>query len=182
MKRIFLPLTEGTIRKLKAGDEIELWGTLYTARDRAHQRLTETLKKRKRPPIALAGQVIYYTGPTAKRPGWAIGSCGPTTSSRMDAFTPLLLSKGVKAMIGKGDRSPEVIKAIKKQGAVYLVTPGGIGALLCQKVHTAQIVAYKDLGPEAIYKLQVRAFPVTVAIDWRGNSIFRRYGERRRKK
>ena len=182
MKKIFLPLTERTIRKLKVGDEIELWGTLYTARDRAHQRLTETLKKRKRPPIPLAGQVIYYTGPTAKRPGWAIGSCGPTTSSRMDAFSPLLLSKGVKAMIGKGERSPEVVEAIKRYGAVYLVTPGGIGALLSQKVHTAEIIAYKDLGPEAIYRLQVRAFPATVAIDWRGNSIFRRYGERRRKK
>jgi len=182
MKRIFLPLTEKTIRKLKAGDEIELSGTVYTARDRAHQRLIATLKKRKKPPIPLANQVIYYTGPTAARPDWAIGSCGPTTSSRMDAFTPLLLSKGVKAMIGKGDRSPEVIEAIKRHRAIYLVTPGGIGALLSQKVHTAEIVAYKDLGPEAIYKLQIRAFPATVAIDWRGKNIFRRYSEGRRKK
>ena len=164
MKRIFLPLTEKTIRKLKAGDEIELSGTVYTARDRAHQRLIATLKKRKKPPIPLANQVIYYTGPTAARPGWAIGSCGPTTSSRMDGFTPILLKHGLLGMIGKGERSVEVKKAIKKAGAVYFVTIGGAGAYLSEKVKESEIIAYKDLGTESIRRLVIEDFPAIVSI------------------
>lgn len=172
MKRIYLPLTKAIIKGLKVGDEVELWGTLYTVRDRAHQRLCEALKEKKLP-IPLKGQVIYYTGPTPAPPGGAIGSCGPTTSSRMDPFTPALLRAGVRGLMGKGDRSQEVVESIKRYEAVYFLAIGGIGALLAQKVYKAEVSAYKELGPEAIYRLQVRRFPVIVGIDYRGNNIFK---------
>ena len=175
MKKLFLPLNRDIVKELKAGDKVELWGGLYTLRDRAHQKLTETIKKRKKIPFSLANKTIYYTGPTPALPGWAIGSCGPTTSSRMDVFTPLLLEKGVKALIGKGNRSLAVIDALKKYQGVYFVTIGGAGAFLAQKVHKADIVAYPELGPEAIYQLQVRGFPAIVAIDSRGKSVFNRH-------
>jgi len=176
MKRIFLPLTKDVIKKLRVGDEVELWGTLYTARDRAHQRLFEAIKRKGKLPIPLRDQTIYYTGPTPAPPGRVIGSCGPTTSSRMDPFTPALLKYGVKGMIGKGARSPEVAEAIKKYGCLYFLAVGGAAALLAQKVYKAKLCAYKDLGPGAIYRIQVRGFPVIVAIDHRGNNIFERRG------
>ncbi|MEA3560951.1 MAG: FumA C-terminus/TtdB family hydratase beta subunit [Candidatus Omnitrophota bacterium] len=173
MKKLFLPLSKDIIKELKAGDKVELWGSLYTLRDRAHQKLTEAIKKRKKMPFSLVNKAIYYTGPTPALPGRAIGSCGPTTSSRMDVFTPLLLKKGVKALIGKGNRSLAVIDALKKYQGVYFVTIGGAGAFLARKVHKAGIVAYPELGPEAVYQLQVRGFPAIVAIDSCGRSIFK---------
>ena len=152
--------------------EILFTGRVYTCGDAAHKRLCEAIKKGKKPPINLKGAVIYYCGPTPARPDQIIGSCGPTTSRRMDKFTPLLLSKGVSVMIGKGRRSKEVVDAIKKYKAVYLVAVGGAGAYLAQRVKKAKLVAYKDLGPEAIYELYVKDFPLIIAIDSKGRSIF----------
>lgn len=149
-----------------------LSGTIYTGRDQAHKRLVEAIKEGRRPPIDLKGQIIYYCGPTKTPKGKIIGSCGPTTSSRMDEFTPTLLKLGVKGMIGKGGRAKEVIAAIKKYKAVYFLTYAGCGALLAKYVKKNEPVAYQDLGPEAIYKLQVRDFPVIVGIDTRGGSIY----------
>ena len=160
---------------LKAGDKAIFSGTLYTARDQAHKRLVEAIKKGKKLPIDLKGAVIYYCGPTKTPKGKIIGSCGPTTSSRMDIFTPVLLKSGLKAMIGKGTRSQEVARAIKKHKAVYFLTYAGCGALLAKYVKKNKPVAYKDLGPEAIYKLEVKDFPLIVGIDAKGRNI---YGKR----
>jgi fumarate hydratase subunit beta len=160
------------INKLKAGDKVLLTGTIYTARDQAHKRLTEAIKQGRKPPIPLKGRIIYYCGPTRTPKGKIIGSCGPTTSARMDEFTPLLLKAGLLAMIGKGARSQEVISAIKKYKAVYFLTYAGCGALLSKNVKSSKAIAYKDLGPEAIYKLEVEDFPLIVGIDARGRSIY----------
>jgi len=149
-----------------------LSGTIYTARDQAHKRLAGVLGSGRRLPIELKGAVIYYCGPTRAQKGRIIGSCGPTTSSRMDPFTPLLLANGLKAMIGKGARSKEVKEAVKKHKAVYFVTYAGCGALLSGYVKKSEVVAYADLGPEAILKLEVKDFPVIVAIDANGGSIY----------
>jgi fumarate hydratase subunit beta len=165
------------IKNLKAGGRLNFNGTLYTARDQAHQRLVEALKKGKRLPIDLKGAMIYYCGPTAAPKGKIIGSCGPTTSSRMDAFTPALLEAGLKGMIGKGARSVETIAAIKKYKAVYFLTYAGCGALLSKYVKKAKPVAYKDLGPEAIYRLEVEAFPLIVAIDSKGETVSNLFGK-----
>jgi fumarate hydratase subunit beta len=162
IKKIRLPLDEKVIKNLKIGEEALLSGTFYTARDQAHKRLVELIKNRKRLPFDLKRAVIYYCGPTQRRPGAVIGSCGPTTSGRMDAFTPTMLRAGLKAMIGKGSRSKEVIAAIKKHKAVYFTTIGGAGAYLSKKVKKAKVIAFRDLGPEAIHKLEVRDFPVIV--------------------
>lgn len=162
------------INKLKAGNEVLFSGTIYTARDQAHQRLVEAIRKRKKLPIDLKGAIIYYCGPTATPRGKVIGSCGPTTSSRMDEFTPALLKAGLLATIGKGARSQEVIQAIKKYKSAYFLTYAGCGALLSRYVKSAKAVAYKDLGPEAIYKLEVRDFPLIVGIDSRGKDIYKR--------
>lgn len=167
MKRIF-NLSKKVIDQLKAGDEILLTGTIYTARDQAHKRLVETRKLS----FSLRDQIIYYCGPTNTPKGKVIGSCGPTTSSRMDKFTPQLLKLGLKGMIGKGERSKEVINAIKKHKAVYFLAPAGCGALLAKKVKSAKIIAYKDLGPEAIRKLEVKDFPLIVGIDSKGGNIY----------
>ncbi|MCK9431060.1 MAG: FumA C-terminus/TtdB family hydratase beta subunit [Candidatus Omnitrophica bacterium] len=160
------------INTLKAGQEFFLSGTIYTARDQAHKRLVEAIKSGKRLPIELEGAIIYYCGPTQTPKGKIIGSCGPTTSSRMDAFAPLLLAKGLKAMIGKGARSKEVKEAIRKYKGVYFVTYAGCGALLSKYVKKVEVVAYRDLGPEAILKLEVKDFPLIVAIDANGGSIY----------
>lgn len=173
MQSINLPLTEKQIKDLKIGDEISLSGTIYTARDQAHQRLVGLLKKGKRPPIVLKNQVIYYCGPTKTPRGKIIGSCGPTTSSRMDEFTPLLLKSGLRAMIGKGNRSKEVVQAIKKYQGAYFITLAGCGALLASKVLKAKPLVFKSLGPEAIYRLEVKDFPVIVAIDSKGRNIYK---------
>ncbi|MDD5730820.1 MAG: FumA C-terminus/TtdB family hydratase beta subunit [Candidatus Omnitrophica bacterium] len=172
MIKIHTPLTKELIVQLKAGDELLLSGTIFTARDQAHKRLADALSQNKKPPLDLKSAVVYYCGPTATPKGKVIGSCGPTTSRRMDAFTPLLLKSGLKVMIGKGNRSEEVLQAIKKHGAVYLVTYAGCGALLSKCVKKAKKAAYPDLGPEAIHKLEVVDFPAIVAIDARGGNIF----------
>jgi len=164
MRRIFLPLTREVIKTIRQGEQVLLNGPLLTARDAAHKRLTDTLKSGKKSPVLLKGETIYYTGPTPNRNGEVIGSCGPTTSSRMDPFTPLLLKHGLAGMIGKGERSKEVSLAIKKYGAVYFVTIGGAGAYLSEKVKTSEIIAYKDLGPEAIYRLTIEDFPAIAEV------------------
>ena len=174
MKKINTPLDKRQTETLKAGGEVLLSGMIYSARDQAHKRLVEAIAKNKKTPIDLRGQIIYYCGPTKAPPGKMIGSCGPTTSSRMDDFTPLLLKAGLKGMIGKGSRSPEVIRAIKKYRAVYFSAYAGCGALLAKYIRKAVPVAYKDLGPEAIYKLEVVGFPLIVAIDSNGNNIYAR--------
>ncbi|MDD3921549.1 MAG: FumA C-terminus/TtdB family hydratase beta subunit [Eubacteriales bacterium] len=157
---------------LKAGESILYSGTVYTARDQAHKRMVEALTHGKKLPFDVRGQIIYYCGPTRTRPGRVTGSCGPTTSSRMDTFTPALLQAGLTGMIGKGARSAQVVSAIKKHKAVYFVALAGCGALLSTLVKKAAVVAYEDLGPEAIYKLEVENFPLIVAVDSRGRSIF----------
>ena len=172
MKNIQLPIDEKTIRTLKAGEMALLSGKLITGRDQVHLRFTGTLKKHKKLPVNIKGKTIYYVGPTPAKPGKVIGSCGPTTSRRMDAFSPLLIKNGLKTMIGKGGRSKEVISAIKKYKGVYFITIGGAGAYLAKRVKSARVLAYPELGPEAVFELEVRDFPVITAIDCRGNSIF----------
>ena len=172
MKKINTPLAKEEIKKLKAGQQVLLSGIIYTARDQAHKRLVEAINENKKTPVDLKGQVIYYCGPAPTPKGKVIGSSGPTTSSRMDEFTPALLKKGVLAMIGKGRRSRQVIQAIKKYKAIYFLTYAGCGALLSKYVKKNEPVAYQDLGPEAIYKLEVRDFPLIVGIDTRGNDIY----------
>jgi len=172
MNKINTPLDLNVIKSLKAGQELLLSGTIYTARDQAHKKLIEAIKAGKSLPIELKSAVIYYCGPTKTPKGNVIGACGPTTSSRMDEFTPLLLAKGLKSMIGKGDRSKEVKAGIKKYKGVYFVTYAGCGALLARCVKKSKLIAYSDLGPEAILKLEVKDFPLIVAIDANGGSIY----------
>ena len=156
-----------------AGSALSFSGILYTARDRAHRRLVEAIKSGARLPLDLRGQMLYYCGPTRTPPGKAVGSCGPTTSSRMDVFTPFLLkATGLKGMVGKGGRSKEVIGAIRKYRAAYFITYAGCGALLSKCVLRARLVAYPDLGPEAIYEFTVKDFPLIVAVDSKGRSIY----------
>jgi len=158
---------------LKAGEEVLLTGTIFTARDQAHARLTRLISSGKRLPFELKGQVIYYCGPTETPSGKVIGSCGPTTSRRMDGFTPLLLSAGLKAMIGKGNRSDEVVAAIKRYKAVYFVVYAGCGALISQYIKRKSTVAFKELGPEAVCRLEVKDLPAIVAIDPSGKNIYK---------
>ncbi len=170
--KINLPLTEEKISILKSGDQVLLSGFLFTARDAAHQRLVESLGKKQNLPVELKGQIIYYAGPTPAPPGRVIGAAGPTTSMRMDSMTIPLLEQGLKAMIGKGKRSPEVKSALIKNRALYLAATGGAGALLSQRITSAEVVAYADLGSEAIYKLKVQEFPVVVINDIYGNDLY----------
>lgn len=172
MRRIDLPLNKEIVKELKVGEEILLNGPLYTARDKAHQRLVEGIDKNEELPISLKDITIYYTGPTAPKPGEIIGSAGPTTSSRMDVFTPILLKNGVLATIGKGKRSKEVISAIKEYGCIYLITIGGAGAWLSQRIGFSKVVAYPEFGTEAIFQLRVKDFPAIVAVDSLGNYIY----------
>jgi len=172
MRRMALPIEAYQIKELKAGDELFLSGVVYTARDAAHKRMAGLVKDGKALPISLKKSAIYYTGPTPPPPGMAIGACGPTTSLRMDKFTPALIKKGLRVMIGKGRRSREVRDAIRKYNALYLIAPAGCGALLAKSVVSAHLVAYNDLGPEAIYELKVKDFPVVVGIDACGRDIF----------
>lgn len=173
MKHIRLPLTEADIAALQAGDEVLLSGPLYTARDAAHQRLCRCLQEGKPLPVELAGETIYYVGPSPAKAGEVIGSAGPTTSYRMDPYTPPLLALGLKGMIGKGRRSAEVVQAIREHGAVYFITIGGAAALLAEAVKKKTPVCYEDLGPEAICRLEVENFYAIVGIDSRGNTIIR---------
>jgi fumarate hydratase subunit beta len=173
VRRITPPLSRACVSSLRAGDEVLITGTMYTARDAAHRRLIGLIEKRKKLPVDLRGQILYYTGPTPVDPATGRFSAGPTTSSRMDVHTPLLLEKtGLAAMIGKGDRSPGVIAAMKKHGAVYFAAGGGLGALLGKCVKRSAPVCWEDLGPEAIYRFDVVNFPVIVAIDCTGNDLY----------
>lgn len=174
MKVIKAPVSDEDILSLKAGEEVLVEGTVYAARDAAHKRMAESLQKGEPLPVDLKGQIIYYVGPCPAPPGKIIGSAGPTTSGRMDSYTPLLLSHGLKVMIGKGDRSEEVIEAMKKYGAVYLAAVGGAGVYLAHKVKEVEMIAYEDLGPEALRRFKVEDFPCIVAIDARGNNIYNR--------
>jgi fumarate hydratase subunit beta len=174
MIKVNLPLTKAARAGLNAGDRVLLCGKLYTARDAAHKRFYEAIKNKKALPIELEDNVLYYCGPTPGRTPRGIGACGPTTSSRMDDFTPALLDRGLSATIGKGKRSEQVLQAIKKNKSVYLVAIGGAGAYLSRSVQKAKQVAYRDLGAEAVYELVVENFPVVVAIDSRGTSIFKK--------
>jgi len=184
IKKLQPPLTEADVRALKAGDEVLITGVIYGARDMAHKRLCEAINSGAKLPFELEGAIIYFVGPTpapvfrqedaGARPGRVIGAAGPTTSSRMDAFSPKLIAKGLKATIGKGYRNDEVRQALKKYGAVHLSTIGGAGALLSKHIVAAEVIAYEDLGTEAIRKLQVIDFPAIVAYDSHGNSIYER--------
>lgn len=171
-KHITTPLTENKIKDLKAGDFVYITGTIYTARDAAHKRMDETLDKNEELPVELKDNIIYYLGPSPAREGKVIGSAGPTTSSRMDKYTPRLLDRGLKGMIGKGKRSKEVIEAIKRNHAVYFAAIGGAGALLSKCIKEAKVLAYDDLGTEAIRELRVEELPVIVVIDSNGNNLY----------
>lgn len=171
-KKITTPLTGDKVKGLKAGDSVLISGVIYTARDAAHKRLVELLDKGEKLPIDLKDSIIYYVGPTPAKPGMALGSAGPTTSYRMDPYAPKLLDEGLKGMIGKGLRGEEVIDSIKKNGAVYFAAIGGAAALIGKSVEEAEIVAYEDLGAEAIRKLTVKDLPVVVVIDSEGNNLY----------
>jgi fumarate hydratase subunit beta len=160
-------------KMLKAGQRILLSGTFYTARDAAHKRIIDALDSRSTVPFNLKNAAIYYCGPAPAKPNAVIGACGPTTSSRMDVFTPRILKEGVKFLIGKGVRSESVVNSIKENGAVYLVATGGVAALLSKTVKKADLVAFEDLGPEAIYKLKVEDMPLIVAIDSDDGNVFK---------
>ena len=170
--RLKTPLSDADVEKLKAGDKVLLNGVIYTGRDAAHKRLYDLLMEGKPLPIEVKGQVIYYVGPAPAKPGQVIGSAGPTTSGRMDAYSPKLIELGLKGMIGKGMRKKEVVEAMKKYKAVYLAATGGAGALLAKAIKKAQVVAYEDLGPEAINRLEVENFPVIVVNDTKGNDLY----------
>lgn len=171
-KHITTPLTTEKVESLNAGDYVYITGTIYTARDAAHKRMYDTMKEGNTIPMELKDNIIYYLGPTPEREGQVIGSAGPTTSSRMDKYTPLLLDNGLKGMIGKGKRSKEVIEAMVKNKAVYFAAVGGAGALLSKKIKVSKVIAYDELGTEAIRELYVEDFPVIVVIDSKGNNLY----------
>lgn len=173
VKNLTTPLTLEQVEGLKAGDMVTITGVIYTGRDAAHKNLINSLKAGEELPVDFKEQVIYYVGPCPAAPGQALGSAGPTTSGRMDSYTPTMLSIGLRGMVGKGPRSDEVIEAIKKHKAVYFAAVGGAGALISESIKKADIVAYPELGPEAIYRLEVEKFPCIVAIDIEGNDLYK---------
>ena len=183
IKNITSPIGAEIIEKLTVGTRVLISGVIYTARDAAHYRLIQALDRGDSLPFDLKGQTLYYMGPSPARPGQIIGSAGPTTSSRMDIYTPRLIAAGIRAMIGKGNRSQQVREAIKKHKAVYLATIGGAGALLAKSIEQAEVIAYEDLGAEAILRLTVEGFPAIVANDIYGKDLFEqgRYKYRRLK-
>lgn len=170
--RITTPLTEEQARKLKAGDSVLISGTIFSARDAAHKTMVEALERGEKLPLDWNNQIVYYLGPTPAKPGNPIGSAGPTTSGRMDAYTPKMLEQGIKGMIGKGSRKPEVIEAMKKHGAVYMAAVGGAAALISKCIKKYEVLAYPELGPEAVAALEVEDFPAIVVIDTEGNSYY----------
>lgn len=172
--KIGTPLKKNTVRQLKCGDRVLISGKIYTARDAAHKRMIESLRDGGGLPFDIKEQIIYYAGPTPAKPGQVIGSCGPTTSCRMDAYAPMLIEMGLAGMIGKGERDGGVIDAMKKYGSVYFGAIGGAGALIAESVESVEIVAYEDLGTEAIRCLAVKDFPAVVVIDCQGNSLYDR--------
>ena len=170
--RLTTPLTQDKVRSLHIGDRVLISGTIYAARDAAHKRMVETLDRGEPLPVDLRDQIVYYVGPSPAKPGQAIGSAGPTTSGRMDAYAPRLMEKGLSGMIGKGKRDAGVVNAMKEHGAVYFAAIGGAGALLARCVKKAEVVAYEDLGAEAIRRMEVVDFPVTVVIDTLGQNLY----------
>lgn len=171
-REVTTPLTKETIGELRAGDYVKITGVIYTARDAAHKRMAEALAKGETLPIEIKDSIIYYMGPSPARTGRPIGSAGPTTASRMDKYAPHLLDLGMQGMIGKGKRSREVLDAIVRNGGVYFAAVGGAGALLSQRIVKSEIVAYEDLGTEAIRRLEVEDFPVIVVADSKGNNLY----------
>jgi len=171
-KKITLPLTDEVIQDLKAGDNLLLGGTIYVGRDAAHKRMVEALDKGQELPFDIQGQTIYFMGPSPAKPGQAIGSAGPTTSGRMDAYSPRLMAEGLKGMIGKGSRSQAVRDSMKKYKAVYFAAIGGAGALIARSIKKAEVIAYDDLGAEALRRLEVADFPVTVINDIYGGDLY----------
>lgn len=187
LKPVTLPFEEGILETLKAGDLISLTGVLYTGRDQTHRRLVALLDEGKELPVDLKGQLLYYVGPSPAKPGQVIGAAGPTTSYRMDPYTPRLLDLGLKGTLGKGFRSMNVRQAMKKHGAVYLATVGGAGALLSKSIVKSDLVAFEDAGPEALFRFEVENFPAVVINDLEGNDYYEmvtaeRLGERYEKK
>ena len=171
IKKLQLPLSDEDIKNLHCGDRVLLSGEIFTARDAAHKRMTETLKSGGTLPFEIKGKTVYYAGPAPAKPGQAIGSCGPTTSGRMDAYSPYLLRLGLKVMIGKGERSSEVISAMKECNGIYFGATGGAGALISKSIKKGEVFAYEDLGAEAVRLLTVEDFPVTVVMDSEGKSL-----------
>ena len=171
-RHIKAPLNDDEVKMLKAGDYVYISGTIYTARDAAHKRMYEALQNGQEVPMPLKNNIVYYMGPSPAREGRPIGSAGPTTSSRMDKYAPLLMDQGLKGMIGKGKRSKEVIDAIVRNEAVYFAAVGGAGALLSKSILSSEVIAYDDLGTEAIRKLEVKDFPAIVVIDKDGNNLY----------
>jgi fumarate hydratase subunit beta len=170
--RIETPLTPDKVAQLKVGDNVLLNGILYTGRDAAHKKMVEALNRGEGIPFDVRNQVIYFVGPSPAKPGQVIGSAGPTTSGRMDAYSPILLARGLTGMIGKGALSDNVINAMKKYGAVYFGAIGGAGALIAKRIVSSEIIAYPELGPEAVRRIEVRDFPVMVIIDSQGNNLY----------
>ena len=170
--RITTPLTEEQSRKLKVGDSVLISGVIYSARDAAHKVMTEALARGEELPIDWHDKMVYYLGPTPAKPGDPIGSAGPTTSGRMDAYTPTMLDQGIKGMIGKGSRKPEVIESMKKNGVTYFAAVGGAAALIAKSIKKYEVIAYGDLGPEALAELTVEDFPAIVVIDSEGNDFY----------
>ena len=173
IKYINAPLSAETIKDLHAGDVVRISGSIYTARDAAHKRLYEALQRGEKLPLDLTNNVIYYVGPTPAKPGEVVGSAGPTTSGRMDKYTPTMIEQGMRGMIGKGLRSQEVIDACVKHGAVYFVAVGGAAAVIAKSIKSETMIAYEDLGPEAIRKYEVEDFPAIVCIDSEGNDFYK---------
>ncbi len=173
IRKLKAPLSESDRKLLRAGDMVYLTGTILTGRDQAHRRLVEALENNEKLPVEIDGQVIYYTGPTPAPKGRVIGSCGPTSSYRMDAYSPKLMENGLRVMIGKGDRSESFIKELIRNEAVYLQAVGGAGALLAERVKKMEVVCYEDLGPEAIHRLEVADFPAIVTYDMYGGNLIK---------
>jgi fumarate hydratase subunit beta len=171
-KKITLPLNNESIKGLKAGDNVWLTGVMYVARDAAHKRIVEALDRGERLPFDIKGQTIYYMGPTPAKPGQVIGSAGPTTSGRMDAYSPRLIAEGLKGMVGKGMRTPAVKEAMKRYKAVYLAAIGGTGALISKTIKKSEVIAYEELGAEAVLRLEVKDFPATVINDIYGGDLY----------
>ncbi|HVJ50784.1 Fe-S-containing hydro-lyase [Desulfitobacterium sp.] len=170
--RLETPLTHEKVAQLKSGDNVLISGVIYTGRDAAHKKMVDALARGEALPFDVKDQVIFFVGPTPPKPGQVIGSSGPTTSYRMDAYSPTLIERGLTGMIGKGLRSEEVIAAMKKYGAVYFGAIGGSGALLAKRIVAAEVIAYPELGPEAVRRLEVKDFPVMVIIDQEGNNLY----------
>ena len=175
MKKINSPLSSEAVKELRAGDMVLLSGIVFTARDAAHKRISEMLEHGEEPPFDIENQTVYYTGPCPAPPGKPVGSIGPTTSARMDPYAPRLIEKGLRVMIGKGQRSRRVIKLISEYSGVYFAAVGAAGAFLSTFVERAEIAAFADLGPEAVYKLTVKDMPLVVAVDCRGGNIYKEF-------